>query len=365
MGDTVVIKQPQIINEPVNKAKSYAKKTYIEIMRIIAAFLVIVNHTNSDVFLKYSEGGSVMWFFSITYFFISKIAVPVFLMIMGGLLLQKVDSPKKSVIRVLRMVLVVAIYSAVYYLYLHRNNPDTMSVLDFFKTIFTNRTNNAFWYIYTYIGLLILLPIMQRMAAAFSKKATAYFVFLSVGVMGLIPLCNLFFEIKPNHYVTDIFFAPTIGLVFLGLYIEKHLTISSSTFFGASIMFVSIITLEVAYTYTKFEDTPQSYLQLDNWQYLNITASAFCFYIICKYLFTTIKIGEKTSKVLCYLGSLTFGIYLLSDLAIFVTRKYYQQYIASSEQIILITILWELVIFALCAIVTAILKLIPKFNKLI
>lgn len=365
MGSTVVEKKPQYINKPIVEKKTYSKKIYIEIMRIIAAFLVIVNHTNSDVFLKYSEGGSVTWFLSLTYFFVSKIAVPVFLMIMGGLLLQKIDSPKKSVIRVLRMVLVVTIYSAVYYLYLHRHNPDTMSLLDFVETIFTNRTNNAFWYIYTYIGLLILLPIMQRMAAAFSKKTTTYFVFLSVGVMGLIPLCNLFFEIKPNHYVTDIFFAPTIGLVFLGFYIEKYLNITKSMFAAASLMFVSIITLEVAYSYMRFEDTPQSYLQLDHWQYLNITASALCFYIICKYLFTTIKFGAKTSKVLCYFGSLTFGIYLLSDLVMFITKPYYLKYAPTSEHIILITILWELVIFATCGIVTALLKLIPKFNKLI
>ncbi len=364
---TKIKENPTQINKPyANKNSSlHQRKTYIEVMRIIAAFLVIVNHTNSDVFLKYSEPASFTWFFSLTYFFISKIAVPVFLMIMGGLLLQKIDSPKKSVIRVLRMVAVVVIYSAVYYIYLHRNNPETMGFLDFFKTIFTNRTNNAFWYIYTYIGLLILLPLMQRMAVSFSKKATEYFVLVSVGVMGFIPLGTMFFGITPNHYVTDVFFCVTIGLVFLGFYIEKYVKITKSMCAGAGLLFVSIITFDVTYSYIKYQDNPQSYLQLDNWQYLNITASALCFYIIFKYLFSAVKTGENTSKVLCYLGSLTFGIYLLSDLVMFITKTNYLKYAQTSDNIILITILWEIVIFAICGIVTALLKLIPGFKKLI
>lgn len=351
--------------EPNKTLTSLSKKTYIEIMRIIAAFLVIVNHTNSDVFLKYSEGGSATWFFSLTYFYLSKVAVPVFLMIMGGLLLQKIDSPKKSIERVVRMVIVVTVFSAVYYLYLHRSAPDTMSFSDFFKVIFTSRTNNAFWYIYTYIGLLIILPLLQRMAAWFSKKATEYMVFLSVGVMGFIPLFTLFFDLKPNVNITDIIFIPTIGLVFCGYYIEKYLNITKSTFIGASFLFISLIIFEVSYTYLRYQKNPHSFIQLDNWKYLNITATAICFYIIFKYLFTKVKIGDKTSKVLCYFGSLTFGIYLLSDLIIFITKTYYLEKLPDTGNIIILTIIWELAIFAICGVITAIIKLIPAAKKLI
>ncbi|MBQ8860747.1 MAG: acyltransferase family protein, partial [Ruminococcus sp.] len=169
------------------------RKTYIEVMRIIAAFLVIVNHTNSDIFMKYSEGESFTWFFSLSYFFVSKIAVPVFLMIMGGLLLQKIDPPKKSIERVVRMVTVTVLFSIVYYIKAHWHNPSDMNVLEFIKTLFSSRMTNAFWYIYAYIGLLILLPILQRMAQAFSKNATRYFILISAGVMGLIPIIDIFF----------------------------------------------------------------------------------------------------------------------------------------------------------------------------
>ncbi len=340
------------------------RKTYIEVMRIIAAFFVIVNHTISDVFLKMCEPLSFTWFLSLTYFYLSKIAVPVFFMIMGGLLLNKIDKPKKSVERVVRMVIATVLFSLVYYINTNRSAPENMSVLDFLHKIFTFRTANAYWYIYAYIGLLILLPLMQRMAKAFSKKATLYFIILSVGVLGLIPLVDIFFHISPHHYVTDSFFPVHLGIVFLGYYIEKYMRIDKNVFFGAILVFVSMISFQVLFTYNFYLKNTESYLQLDNWQYLTITLCATCFYIIFKYLSTVMSTKEAVSKILCYLGSLTFGIYLLSDLMISLTRKMYNGF-CEDMNVFCATVIWEIIIFALCGVTTAILKFIPGLKKLL
>lgn len=69
------------------------RKVYIEFMRIAACFLVIVNHTVNQIVCAFPV--SHTWFCATTYFFVSKIAVPLFLFIMGGLMLNKEDSPKK------------------------------------------------------------------------------------------------------------------------------------------------------------------------------------------------------------------------------------------------------------------------------
>ena len=63
---------------------------FLELLRILAAFCVIVNHTNcQDVEPGFLWGTSVAWFFA------SKIAVPVFVMITGYLMLQKIPLVKK------------------------------------------------------------------------------------------------------------------------------------------------------------------------------------------------------------------------------------------------------------------------------
>lgn len=356
---------PKIANStPIEKKPSIPRKTYIEVMRIIAAFLVIVNHTNSDVFLKMCEPLSFTWFFSLTYFFVCKVAVPVFFMIMGGLLLQKIDSPKKSFNRVLRICLVTFIYSIAYYVRANHFSLEKMDILEFLKKIFTSRTANAFWYIYAYIGLMILLPILQRMAQAFSKNATRYFIVLSVGVMGLIPLINLFFNIKPTHYVTDMFFMPHLGIVFMGYYIEKYMKIDKKAFIFSSVGFVLLIAFQIVCTYIFYQENPDNYIKLDNWQYLTITLSALCFYVIFKYLSNFIKTNETTSKILCYFGSLTFGIYLISDMMISITRPLYAN-LQQDAPLMVATIIWEVIIFVLCGALTAVLKLIPGLKKLL
>ena len=346
------------------KPQSFSRKTYIEVMRIIAAFLVIVNHTNSDVFLALCEPQSFTWYFSLTYFYISKIAVPVFFMIMGGLLLQKIDKPKKSVERVVRMVIVTVLFSLLYYIKANWQTPENMGVLEFIKKIFTFRTANAYWYIYAYIGLLILLPLMQRMAHAFSKKATLYFVILSMGIMGFIPLMDLFFKIIPHHYVTDSFFPVHLGIVFMGYYIEKYMKIDKKAFIISIFSFVLLIAFQVITTDVFYNKNPESYLQLDNWQYLTITLTATCFYIIFKYISTVHTTKESASKALCYLGSLTFGIYLISDMMISFTRGLYAN-LQQDCSIMVATIIWEILIFVLCGAVTVVLKFIPGLKKLL
>lgn len=370
MAEAVLKKPVQNKTDATLKSKTTEsptifRKTYIEVMRIIAAFLVIVNHTNSDIFLKYSEPESFAWFFSLSYFWISKVAVSVFLMIMGGLLLKKIDSPKKSIQRVLRMVVVLLVTSAVYYIYLHKSDFSSMSLGDFLHTVVAVRTNNAIWYLYTYIGLLILLPILQRMANAFSKRTTEYFIFISVFVMGIVPLLKVFFNLRLVPYLTETFFMPLLGMVFVGFYIENHLNITKKIFALASFLFVFIIAFEVLYSHQMYRENPKNYLQLDNRLHLNILLSAICFYIIFKYISTVMTTKEKSSKIVCYFGSLTFGVYLLSDLIMFITKPYYTKLAVQSEHIIFLTILWEIVIFVACAFITAILKLIPGFKKFI
>lgn len=343
---------------------SIRRKTYIEVMRIIAAFLVIVNHTNSDVFLKKCDPLSFTWFFSLTYFFICKVAVPVFFMITGGLLLQKVDNPKKSFDRVLRICVVALIFSIAYYIKANRFAPNNMDVLEFIKTLFTSRATNSFWYIYAYIGLMILLPVLQRMAQVFSKNATRYFIFLSMGVMGLIPIIKIFFGITPHHYITDMFFAPSLGIVFMGYYIEKYMKIDKKTFAFSGVGFVLLIAFQVICTCFLYQKNPAYYIKLDNWQYLTITLSAMCFYIVFKYLSTVVKTKETVAKALCYFGSLTFGLYLLSDMVISMTRPLYAN-LQQEAPLMVATVLWEIIIFVLCGAVTAVLKLIPGLKKLL
>ena len=84
------------MNEPEKKTKT----AYLELLRIIACFFVIVNHTSSGIFLSRTPNDKT-WWVSVTYFFACKVAVPIFLMISGTLMLGKIDDYKKYFFHIL------------------------------------------------------------------------------------------------------------------------------------------------------------------------------------------------------------------------------------------------------------------------
>ena len=146
-----------------------------------------------------------------------------------------------------------------------------------------------------------------------------------------------------------------------GYYIERYVIVDSRKFWLSIFVFVLLILSEVAGTYQLYQKDPSKYLLLDNRNFITITGSTICFYVIVKYLFSRLQ-REKVKKGICYAGSLTFGIYLLSDVVIDVTRPVYQELCAHMHVLIAMG-LWELLIFVICAVITSGLKEIPGLKK--
>lgn len=93
---------------------------HIEIMRIVAVYFVIFNHTGKDGFLLFSTmpaAGAGFWaclFLSV----FCKFAVPMFLGISGALLLSGPDEPLRAIWnrRIRRIAVTLLAYSLLYYI---------------------------------------------------------------------------------------------------------------------------------------------------------------------------------------------------------------------------------------------------------
>lgn len=81
-----------------------------------------------------------------------------------------------------------------------------------------------------------------------------------------------------------------------------------------------------------------------------------------KYIFLKFRVGPRLAKAINYLGSLTFGMYLFSDLVMDLTQPLHQ-FFREYVHVILAMVFWELIIFAICAVLTAALKQVPGFKK--
>lgn len=95
-----------------------SKKIYIELLRIIAVFFVLYQHSVSHGAIIFSSYNSTETRYYI-YMFVSMISVfsvPVFFMISGVNLLMKEETVKKQINRIARCAAILFIFQVVYYL---------------------------------------------------------------------------------------------------------------------------------------------------------------------------------------------------------------------------------------------------------
>ncbi|MCE5342834.1 MAG: acyltransferase family protein, partial [Eubacteriales bacterium] len=193
MHPSSAVNASPVINTSSAERPRYA---YLDFLRILAAFLVIVNHTNSLVF-KNLIPADTTWWFSIAWYYGSKIAVPLFVMVSGACLLPKQDSYRKALGRFARVLAVLVLFSYLYYLVnLWQAGWAWRAALNipaFLGSIWAQRITDSFWYLYFYLGLMVMLPFLQRMATTMRKRDLEAFMAVSFAAFSFWPLLT--------HYV--------------------------------------------------------------------------------------------------------------------------------------------------------------------
>ena len=149
------------------------KKIYLEFIRIVACFFVIVNHTVSYVFWDYVPGGKT-WCVSVFSFFLCKFSVPVFLMISGIVLLGKEDSYGKLFKRIKKIVIIIIMSSMLYYINECIRLHTKFGFLTFVQRMIERPFSNCLWYLYMYLGILLILPVLQKMTKHMTKRDYEY-----------------------------------------------------------------------------------------------------------------------------------------------------------------------------------------------
>ena len=289
---------------PVNIANN-KRYDFIDILRVFACFFVIVTYTTGFVFLEVPA--SPTWFAAITWFFISKWSVPVFVMISGYTMLDKQDSYKKSLQRILRMAAALLIFSLGYYfVQWELGHRPTIGVVDFFSSVLQNPLSLAFWYLYMYIGLLIMLPFLQKLVSVLSKKDCEIFIILSLLINGVWPILEHWNPLLTASAQFDFaLFDSYISMLLIGYYIKKYVVPSKKLLIFSIVGFVLCIVFNVGMTYHEYLiKAGQDFLVYDPCVYLPIVLEAVCVFFIAMH----IKLKGDIAKIIKVISGCTFGI---------------------------------------------------------
>lgn len=306
--------ESQKIQIGTNDKKAYVRKNHMDVLRIAAIFMVLFNHTGTYGFVLFTTARNSAAY--PLYLFISifiTIAVPLFFMVSGALLLGK-DEPFRVILkkRVLRFAIVLIVGSALLYIY----KGNTVSLADFAKKLYTGTLTTPYWYLYSYLAYLLMLPFLRKLVKAMNNRDfillfSLYFLLQSLYILQFLIWRD---GTSFNKNFTFFFMSKNIIFPLLGYYIEHRLPkrFFTKKYFlilaAAGMAAVCICGALTHYRCGIIGEWKESSCGVFFSTYIFIPAAAV--YFGTKLFFDTHQISKKLSDFLYSVSACTFGTYL-------------------------------------------------------
>lgn len=337
----------------MNKTKR--EYTYIDVLRIIACFFVVFNHTAGFHYYLTEAYNPSIWFHICLSAF-TKMAVPIFFMISGMLLLGK-QEPLGAVYgkRVVKAALLLVSVTALDYLRCIIAGKIEGSIADFLQKLISGTMRTEFWFMYAYIGFLMLLPFLRAMVANLKSSDYKYLFALHVVFASIIPIIRVFLQ---DYRLSSSFSLPivTSQILFfplLGYYVGKIMDTEKMTW-RKPLLWVGLASLGMLVTaaVTLYTGTSGAYTQ----GYITLFdyVIAIALFLAVKYICSLIKFNDILKKIIAYCGSLTLGVYLLHP--IFLQTGLVFKLYPSNMNTVRAAAVFSLAMVILCAVLTMILK---------
>lgn len=211
----------------IQKTEQNRRTGYLDALRIVSTFAVMILHLSAAGH-KTAETGSSVQAICWGYDFLSRFAVPVFVMISGAIFLN----PDKEVnLKLLlkknipRLVLAFFAWSAVYAL-MQSARECAMFSAEFFLSVIRKTVTGHYhmWYLYMIVGLYLAVPFLRPIAA--DRKLLKQFILLSF-LLGSVPRL-LYLIPAAGEVVREVtekadisFFAGYAGYFCLGYYLHS------------------------------------------------------------------------------------------------------------------------------------------------
>lgn len=334
---------------------------YLDLLRIFACFLVILNHTPG--YLASFEGDAskpvllLVWHLFVE--MVVKIGVPVFFMISGALLLKRDVTYRDVFKRVLRMFLILLGFSIV---------ANIAATGHFYAPGFVRNFASAtvdgarpYWYLYAYIGFLLVLPFMRSVAVRLTKNDVIYLLVARLVITGVVPaiilLLNLGFDsnmyiserFEPALITVDCLFYTLVGFGLDSLFDVKEFVGKREISFA--VLFVGTALLESLLTWIAGVDNVFSGMDF---------VMAVSLFMGVKTALFRKELSGGVQRGISLIGSLTFGIYLLDPIIGNFLKPFVHRLYPSIPSYLGVSMLYCLVSMAVCGGLTFLYK---KFVK--
>ncbi|EOS75414.1 MAG: acyltransferase family protein [Lachnospiraceae bacterium] len=181
---------------------------------------VIYNHTRELGFTLYQyTSDTCSYYMSVLMIPVCKTAVPVFLMISGATLLGKTEDYRHLFSRRIgRYVGIVLFWGILQYFRYVRTGKAELSVSGWWSDIYSNPRLETYWYLYLYLGFLLLLPLLRKAVSGMREQDYRYLLGLSC-ISSILTMLGYFSGCFINN---SVFLMPSVFLYpLLGYWIDN------------------------------------------------------------------------------------------------------------------------------------------------
>ena len=342
-----------------------------DLLRVIAILLVIFQHTGErGETLFYKATNPVVSLLDLFLSVFSKIAVPLFFMLSGALLLDRTETIGKLLKkRVLRMTAVLLIFTVVQIVYHDGWRSLFVFFPEYLKKIWADPIRVPYWYLYSYIAALLMLPFLRRIAQNASDAEFRYLLILSLIFVSGASIVEAFLTRAPlsSYLALPIATSRNIFFMLMGYWAEKRVPDAKLTGQRAALwQLIGFSFTILCCILTFFVSRRDGYSDKTSLVFYNqfVSLTAIAVFFGAKYLHLRGAIPKWSRKLLALLGSCTFGIYLLEEIF---RNELDSLWAPMARRVTSLpaTFVWCLAVFGCGLAVTAVLRLIPPVRKLI
>ena len=339
-----------------------------DVIRVVAIIGVVVIHITGAVYTRPDFFGGITWWITIILDSLSRISIPLFIMLSGYLLLRKNESLEKSIKRIFSRLAIPFIFWLLFYLWYGNGIPNFIRVNgSIFQKIFQGNVYHLYFLVILF-GLYFFAPLFASYIRA-ASSASQHFLMKFLLVLGVAYIALQFIF---RSCSSDTLF--TMWIPYAGLFVAGYVLGEKSAKFhknklmlGYIAAFIATLSLNYLTYYLLMNHnhllaSPRCLSNYtDHYVSINVVFMSLCaFLLLLHFQYERLKKYPLAVKIVQSIAKASFGIYLIHPVvARFLEMLFHLAVDFSPLPIFIILILRLCLVFIISFVVVAIARKVP------
>jgi len=352
-----------------NLTQNQNRVFYIDVLKTIAIFAVILIHISGSSFYLYSTINIKSWLVSDIVDSFCRWGVPVLLMASGAMLLNRErldERPSEFFKKRLRKVLIPFLFwSLIYFLWVQRNSLDQINLhvlLEGVKTFLQGGVYYHLYFLYYLLGLYIVIPIIRVFLKSATRKDLNYFLILWFIGNAAYPSISQYFGINigvPIYIVTGF-----VGYYIIGFYITNYEIRKIFKWIVYALGIIGLLGIAIGtYILTKRSGIPDESLYSYLSPFVIFSSVAVMLFVKSVKWEKIINNKNKTVSIITEISAASFGVYLIHPIILEMLSKYGIN--SSYIHPLIGTGVTFILVFLISFLIISLIRRIPIFKKIV